>query len=145
MGANLQDLTAASFTSNNPALVVTAFVASADGTNATISLHANELINSANISYNGRVIFKVVAGNVTLIANANPSAQAGGFDITVDGETNEMQPGQAYEYPAGTQVTVTARPADGFEFIRWEDNSDTAARQLTLNANTTITGYFSEM
>lgn len=145
VGANLQGLTAGSFTSNNPALVITAFVASADGKSATITLRANELINSANISYNGRVIFRVVAGNVTLIANANPSAQAGGFNITVDGETNEMQPGQAYEYPAGTQVTVTARPAENFEFVRWEDNSDTPARQLTLNANTTITGYFSEM
>ena len=147
VGANLQDLTAASFTSNNPALVVTAFVASADGKSATITLRANELINSANISYNGRVIFKVVAGNVTLIANANPSSAAGGFDITIDGETNEMQPGQAYEYPAGKQVTVTARPKEGFEFVHWDDSpSDTeAVRQLTLNANTTITGYFAEM
>ena len=145
VGANLQDLTAASFTSNNTDLVITAFVASADGTSATVTLHGNALINSANISYNGRVIFRVVAGNVTITAFCNPSPEAGGFDITVDGETNEMQPGQAYEYPAGTQVTVTARASEEYEFVRWDDNNVEASRQISLNENTEIIAYFSEM
>ena len=46
-------------------------------------------------------------------------------------------------YDEGTNVTVTATPSEGYEFIGWEGNNSGSSNLLiTLNSNTTLQALF---
>ena len=45
-------------------------------------------------------------------------------------------------YAAGTQVTLSATPNSGYQFIRWNDGNTNATRTITVTGNTSYTAYF---
>ena len=45
-------------------------------------------------------------------------------------------------YSNGTTVRLTATPANGYRFVRWQDNNTNNPRSVTLTANTIFTAYF---
>ena len=49
------------------------------------------------------------------------------------------------QYEEGTQVTLTAIPAEGWEFYYWSDGIKESVRTLTITANTTLTATFKEI
>ena len=49
-------------------------------------------------------------------------------------------------YDEGTEVTITATPDDGYEFVGWEgSNSTEASLTLTLGSNTTLNALFGQI
>lgn len=48
-------------------------------------------------------------------------------------------------YPEGTEVTLTAFPAKGFQFIGWKHQSRANPYTFKINKNTTIMPYFKDM
>ena len=49
-------------------------------------------------------------------------------------------------YDEGTEITITATPNDGYEFIGWEgSDSDSSSLTVTLNGNVTIQPIFSPL
>ena len=49
-------------------------------------------------------------------------------------------------YDEGTEVTITATPAEGYEFVGWEGSDSTeASLSVTLGANTTLNALFNEL
>lgn len=67
----------------------------------------------------------------TVTLSANPSD--GG---TVSG---------ADKYPAETEVTISAKANEGYEFTKWSDNNTNASRKITLKSNINLTAYFSKI
>lgn len=67
--------------------------------------------------------------------------------IEVSGNgTTEPAPG-AYQYLEGTEVNITATPADGHRFSSWTGNvgdTDSMATTITITADTTVTANFVE-
>lgn len=57
-----------------------------------------------------------------------------------EGEYNEDE--GSYTYPAGTQFTLTAKPAEGFMFGYWEDQSTDNPRYITLNSDMEVLANF---
>ena len=45
-------------------------------------------------------------------------------------------------YDEGTKVTITATPAEGYEFVRWSDGQTDRSINYTLNSNTSLTAVF---
>ena len=45
-------------------------------------------------------------------------------------------------YDQGSTCTLTATPATGYRFVRWNDNVTTAARSFTVTTAATYTAYF---
>ena len=51
----------------------------------------------------------------------------------------------AGEYQEGTELTITATPDEGYEFIGWNGSDSTSSTiSLTLTANTTIEALFGQ-
>ena len=49
-------------------------------------------------------------------------------------------------YDEGTEVTITATPNDGYEFVGWEgSNSDSNSLTVTLNGDTTVQALFAQL
>ena len=51
---------------------------------------------------------------------------------------------QANQYVAGTTVTLTAVPDDGWQFKQWEDNTTNPIRSITMDADKTVMAVFEE-
>jgi uncharacterized protein (TIGR02145 family)/uncharacterized repeat protein (TIGR02543 family) len=78
--------------------------------------------------------FELIGANVhALTINANPAI----------GGTVSREP-DAASYTHGTEVTVTATPAEGYTFINWSGaaTSTNAEVRVTMNANLTLTANF---
>src|SRR6056300_1040780 len=45
----------------------------------------------------------------------------------------------------GTEVTITATPAEGFSFVRWSDGQTDQSINYTLNSNTSLTAVFEKL
>ena len=48
-------------------------------------------------------------------------------------------------YDEGTEVTITATPAEGFSFVRWSDGQTDQSINYTLNSNTSLTAVFEKL
>lgn len=51
---------------------------------------------------------------------------------------------QANQYAAGSTVILTATPAEGWQFSKWEDNTTNAIRSITMDANKVVIATFEE-
>ena len=51
---------------------------------------------------------------------------------------------QANQYKAGSTVILTAKPAEGWQFKQWEDNTTNAIRSITMDANKVVMAIFEE-
>ena len=87
--------------------------------------------------------------NTTLTANFQQQLQGTTYTFTVSatptaGGTVTRNPDQT-RYNAGTEVTVTATPNEGYRFVRWAGASTSTDREVTftLNSNLTLTAEFS--
>lgn len=83
--------------------------------------------------YEVRAVFtEIPISYYTVTTEASPVA---GGTTTGDGQ-----------YSSGSTCTVTATPANGYEFVRWElstgPTSDDASLSFTVTQNTTATAYF---
>lgn len=47
-------------------------------------------------------------------------------------------------YEEGKSVTLRAMPNDGYEFKEWSDGNTSATRAISINANQTLTAYFTK-
>ena len=45
-------------------------------------------------------------------------------------------------YAEGTDVTITAEPYDGYQFVRWQDGNTQISRNITVTADSTFTAFF---
>lgn len=55
--------------------------------------------------------------------------------------------GYAYgtgEYPCGIMVKTSARPMDGYYFVRWSDGDTSEERNIVIMEGMTIKAYFEE-
>ena len=48
-------------------------------------------------------------------------------------------------YDEGTEITITATPDDGYEFVRWSDGQTDQSINYTLNNNTSLTAVFERL
>ncbi len=67
----------------------------------------------------------------TITVNASPS---NGGTVTGGGT-----------YPAGSSVTLTATPNNGYAFSQWQDGSTANPRTITVNGNATYTASFTQL
>ena len=77
--------------------------------------------------------------DVSLNALFSPLAQ---YTITVsalEGGTVSIEGGSYYE---GTELTITASPDEGYEFIGWSDGETSQIKNLIVSENTSITSQF---
>ena len=85
---------------------------------------------------------------LTLTLNSNTTVTAN-FQVIVNSYTLTVTAGEGGsvsteggEYEEGTEVTVTATPDEGYEFISWSDGSTANPLTVNLNSNTSITANF---
>ena len=64
--------------------------------------------------------------------------------ISVDGQGTTNPSAGTYEYGSGTQVTITAAPASGWEFDHWSGTDNNAANPttITMSSNKSVTAHF---
>ena len=87
-----------------------------------------------------------VTENKTYIATFNEIAAVNTYTITV------LSANESYgtvsgggTYPEGTTVTISAMPAEGFEFIMWNDGNPSNPRTITVTGNKTYIATFDEI
>ncbi len=78
---------------------------------------------------------------VTLTVNIDP-IDSGNVIVEVGSET--LDSADYYEIESGKEVTLTADPDNGYEFVEWEDGSIESTRTITIESDTTVTANFQE-
>jgi len=88
-----------------------------------------------------------MSGHLTLIANFELVTE-GNYTLTVDrnpasGGTVSRNPDQT-DYAPGTNITVTASPAEGYEFIGWSGTATSTEPEVSIaiTSNMTLTANF---
>jgi len=80
----------------------------------------------------------------SVVATPEPEPQAPTqYTLTVTAGEGGTVSTEGGTYDEGTEVTITATPAEGYEFVGWEGNDSTeASLTVTLGANTTLNAIF---
>mgnify|MGYP000692611529 CR=1 FL=1 len=87
------------------------------------------------------------ANPLTVTLNSNTSITAN-FQVIVNSYTLTLTAGEGGtvtgggEYEEGTEVTITATPDEGYEFIGWSDGESSQSRIITLNSDTNLSADF---
>ena len=84
--------------------------------------------------------------SITIILNSDTALTANFeliviYNLVLESETGGSVTG-AGEYEEGTEVTITAIPDDGYEFIGWSDGESSQSRIITLNSDTNLSADF---
>ena len=75
-----------------------------------------------------------------------PEPEVTQFTLTVTAGEGGTVSTEGGTYDEGTEVTITATPEEGYEFVGWEGNdSDSSSLSITLNGNTTIQALFAQL
>ena len=75
-----------------------------------------------------------------------PEPEVSQYTLTVSAGEGGTVSTEGGTYDEGTEVTITATPAEGYEFIGWEGSDSTeASLTVTLGANTTLNALFERM
>ena len=112
-----------------------------EGETITLTATANtghKFINWSNNETANPLTF-TAAENVNLTANFEV------INYTVTALTNDENKGTiegAGTYAYGTEVTLTATPADGYELLYWSDRSTDNPRTITVDGNEALSAYF---
>jgi hypothetical protein len=83
---------------------------------------------------------------VTLNSNTSITAN---FQVIINSYTLSVTAGEGGsvsteggEYEEGTEVTITATPEEGYEFIGWSDGENSSERVITISSETSISANF---
>ena len=82
-------------------------------------------------------------GKLVKLVNSSNSDISGGFAVVL--KVNDEKMGSvsgAGNYDDGTEVTITATPAPGYRFDKWDDGNTSASRILTVTGDITLTANF---
>ncbi|MDC3330545.1 hypothetical protein OAV56_06055, partial [Flavobacteriaceae bacterium] len=75
--------------------------------------------------------------------NTPPTQIVKQYTLTVTAGEGGTVSTEGGTYDEGTEVTITATPAEGYEFVGWEGNdSDSNSLSITLNADTNFQAIF---
>jgi len=84
------------------------------------------------------------ANPLTVTLNSNTSITAN-FQVIVNSYTLTVSAGEGGsvsteggEYEEGTEVTITATPVEGYEFVGWSDGENLSERVITIISETII-------
>ena len=91
------------------------------------------------------------ANPLTVTLNLNTTITAN-FQVIVNSYTLSVTAGEGGsvsseggEYEEGTEVTITATPDEGYEFIGWSDGETSIERVITISSETLISANFEEV
>ncbi|MDA8630624.1 VCBS repeat-containing protein [Flavobacteriaceae bacterium] len=90
------------------------------------------------------------ANPLTVTLNSNTTITAN-FQVIVNSYTLTVTAGEGGtvngggEYEEGTEVTITATPDEGYEFIGWSDGETSIERVITISSETSISANFEEV
>ncbi|MGM9673983.1 MAG: DNA-binding protein [Bacteroidaceae bacterium] len=102
------------------------------------------------------VIKAIRMGETTVDLNATdtdatgpgtPDTEGGSRQYTLSVSTADSSQGSVDSsvngtYDEGARITVTATPAEGYDFDKWSDGNTSASRTVTLNADLTLVASF---
>ena len=75
-----------------------------------------------------------------------PEPEVSQFTLTVAAGEGGTVSTEGGTYDEGTELTITATPAEGYEFVGWEgSDSDSNSINITLNSNITLSPIFQEI
>ena len=73
-----------------------------------------------------------------------PEPEVSQYTLTITAGEGGTVSTEGGTYDEGTEVTITATPAEGYEFVGWEGSDSTeVSLTVTLGANTTLNALFS--
>jgi len=111
------------------------FIGWQDASGATISTDAETQV-TMNDNKTMRAVFEAVP-----IYTVKTEVVTDNDDLTLGSIT--LSPNDHEDkYEAGSKITATANTSDILKFTKWEDNSTTAERQITVDKDMTITANF---
>lgn len=105
---------------------------------ATFTVNAGDTVNII-FRYISNDMYAFFLDDIT-ISQSTPPAQ-----YTITATSNNAAWGTVTgggTYNEGTNVTLTATPADGYHFTQWNDGNTNATRTITVTANATYTAFF---
>lgn len=117
------------------------------GTDVTVTATPNQgynfvnwTVNGAAVSTNSNYTFKIT-GNTNLVANFEVKTYT--LNVTAQNGTVTKTPNQQ-TYKHGDKVTLTATPANGYEFSSWGGDANGSVNPLsvTMDSNKNITANF---
>jgi len=75
-----------------------------------------------------------------------PEPEVSQYTLTVTAGEGGTVSTEGGTYDEGTEVTITATPAEGYEFVGWEgSDSESNSLSITLNGNTTVQALFAQL
>lgn len=75
-----------------------------------------------------------------------PEPEVSQYTLTVTAGEGGTVSTEGGTYDEGTEITITATPEEGYEFVGWEGNdSDSSSLSITLNGNTTVQALFAQL
>ena len=112
-----------------------------ENASVTISATANEGYKFVQWSDGNTNAIRVVTMNQNYTLHATFIAQ---YTLTItSSEGGTVSKNPDYElYDAGTQVTLTAQPNEGFEFVQWSDENTDVQRTIVMDKNYELNATF---
>ena len=75
-----------------------------------------------------------------------PGPEVSQFTLTVTAGEGGTVSTEGGTYDEGTEVTITATPEEGYEFVGWEgSDNDSNSLSITINGNTTLQALFAQL
>jgi len=75
-----------------------------------------------------------------------PEPEVSQFTLTVTAGEGGTVSTEGGTYDEGTEVTITATPEEGYEFVGWEgSDNDSNSLSITINGNTTLQALFAQL
>src|SRR6056300_1224133 len=77
------------------------------------------------------------------VQQPTPEPEVSQYTLTVTAGEGGTVSTEGGTYDEGTEVTITATPDEGYEFVGWEgSDSNSLSLTVTLGANTTLNALF---
>src|SRR5210317_2352496 len=75
-----------------------------------------------------------------------PEPEVSQYTLTVTAGEGGTVSTEGGTYDEGTEITITATPAEGYEFVGWEGSDSTeASLTISLGSNTNLKALFTEL